>query len=179
MLRVDADPEAAHHLEGRRIDDVDVARAVVGNVDPGQRAGDRRAELAGGDLAVEVGGVDHRRHARHGVDAGGAGGADEAERQAEAEQRYPELGIHEISRRVAVVWSGAQRLVAFLMASTLVATMRSTPSWPSSALALRGSPWTPSAGPSLPLARRRSSRTRRGSTASSSEVSARPAWLPI
>src|SRR5262249_7637883 len=64
----------------------------------------------------------------------------------------------------------------FLIASTVRDTISSTPSCPSSALARLGSPETPlvSSGPG----RAAPPRTRRGSNASISEVSASPACVP-
>ena len=61
--------------ERRRIDHVDVVGLDVRHVDARQVAGDGRAQLARGRLAVQVGGVRHRRHAGHGRDwRRGAGG---------------------------------------------------------------------------------------------------------
>ena len=54
VLRVEADLEAVDDLEGRRVDDVDVVRLQVGNVDARQRAARRLAQLAGAGVAVEV-----------------------------------------------------------------------------------------------------------------------------
>jgi hypothetical protein len=72
VLRAVANLEAVHHLHRRRVDHVHVVAAQVGHVDARQVGCDGGLHLAGRLFAVEVPGVDHRRHAGHG-DHGGRG----------------------------------------------------------------------------------------------------------
>ncbi len=66
MLRAVADRKFVQHLEGGRIDDVDVIRTQIGHIDARQRSCHCGAEHVVAGVAVHVVGVRHRRHARNG-----------------------------------------------------------------------------------------------------------------
>ena len=53
---------AIDHLERRGIDDVDAAGRQIWRIDPVEGAGGGRAELAGGDLGIDVLRIRQRRH---------------------------------------------------------------------------------------------------------------------
>ena len=162
VLRVQADLEGVDHLQRGRVDDRHRVRHVVGHVDALQRAGHVRAQLAGRRLAVQVLRVGHRHHAGHGGPAAAAGagrgsaGRSGASAPAAGGRGRAACGLRArvVAARsgclnmsiqtVAAVEAGAA--VALRIAATLCCTIRSVPSWPSSALARgAGPPCTPAA----------------------------------
>ena len=72
VLRIDSHLELVENLEGHRIDDVDIIGLEIGHVDAGERLGRRGAHLVRSCLAVEIGGIHHRRHARYGLYGAGS-----------------------------------------------------------------------------------------------------------
>ena len=165
VLRVEADLELVDHLERRRVDHVDVVRLHVRHVDARQVARDRRAQLAGGGLAVEVGGIGHRRHAGHRVDRGAADAAmlaataraaasESATQRRSGEERR--VRFTEAPRKVpattcrseAVELASATRDLAPDRIARARDDQRRRRSGRAAALARRGSPSTPSAAPS-------------------------------
>ena len=65
VLRVVADLEGVDDLERVRIDHRYGVGKPIGHIDPRQRAHDRRAEPSRDRLAIEIGRIDHGRHAGH------------------------------------------------------------------------------------------------------------------
>ena len=68
MLRVNAHTKFIDHFECRRIDHPNVVGATVGYVDAWEVFCDNRAELIRPRFAVEIVGIDDRRHTREGLD---------------------------------------------------------------------------------------------------------------
>ncbi len=68
VLRVGADLVGVDHLQRGRINHRHVARRMVGDVDARQLAVQGCAEMADGDVAVQIVRIGNGRHARHGDD---------------------------------------------------------------------------------------------------------------
>ena len=92
VLRVHADGEPVDDLERRRIDHGHIVGLEIRHVHARQRLGDRRAQLVGRRLAVEIGRVDHRRHAGHRLDGHRGPGRGRAEGQCKHERRETSHG---------------------------------------------------------------------------------------
>ena len=199
MLRVHAHAEAVDDLARRR-DRSRTRRSIADSARRSAASAPATAglSLSGARLAVEVARIHHRRHARDGLDGARArlsGGGHGANGQGAA--RAPSAAATRTRRRArerngTATSRGREgvdmaRVPAASPAVTGArapsgsprrsrVTMSSAPSRPSSAVARLGSPSTPSPPRSPVPGRSRSVRTRRGSIASMSEVSARPAW---
>ena len=111
VLRVEAHAELVDHRQRVLVDDIDVVRLQVGHVDAPGVAGDRGAHLRRGDLAVQIGRIDDRRHSgnrghrgrrderRSRTFRGDHGGGYHKTNEGENEKALPALQGHEDSRR--------------------------------------------------------------------------------
>ena len=81
------------------IDHVDVVRLHVRDVDALEVAGEGGAHLAGGGLAVEVGGIDDGRHAGNGFHGIRGGAGERGTGRARREKRIFAAVIREVSGR--------------------------------------------------------------------------------
>ena len=194
VLRVEADLELVDDLERRRVDHVDVV--ATGRAARRRAAGRRRRAgliLPAVGFAVEVGRIGHRRHAGHRATTGGAAGRRLRGRCAQpcATARAASAGGATQGTRRTVdgherSWRSngrgvehQRRAAAARMAATVCATMASTPS-----CAELGAGAARIAGDAVGrrvVARRSmvAAHERADRAPASSDVSARPACVPI